>query len=195
MMRKRLGNMFDTGGRLRCLRWFGGLGLMLASLWLAPAAAQTEPCQFRLGFKDLRDAIGADVVGDCKTNEAQAENGDSRQATTKGELVWRKASNTTAFTNGNETWVLGPVGLQKRYNSERFAWEPDAGQFTVVGGGSAPSPPRPASSPAPSPSVRVGPATSPTPEPTSTRERATTTPAVESTPQPSDNAAPDNTSE
>src|SRR5439155_10452091 len=38
-------------------------------------------------------------------------------------LVWRKADNFTAFTDGYRTWVQGPFGLQKRLNTERFAWE------------------------------------------------------------------------
>ena len=49
-----------------------------------------------------------------------------------GLLVWRKADNLTAFTDGYWTWVNGPRGLQRRLNSERFDWE----------GGGAPAAPR-----------------------------------------------------
>jgi hypothetical protein len=41
-------------------------------------------------------------------------------------LVWRKADNWTAFTNGFETWLNGPQGLQRRLNTETFAWEQGA---------------------------------------------------------------------
>lgn len=96
--------------------------LVLAGL---PLSSRAQPaCRFVLGFAAIRDAIGPSTVGDCLVDEAYAANGDSRQPTTKGELVWRKTSNTIAFTNGYETWVNGAPGLQKRLNSERFPWEP-----------------------------------------------------------------------
>jgi plastocyanin len=40
--------------------------------------------------------------------------------------VWRKADNWTAFTDGHQTWLNGPFGLQRRLNTTRFAWEGDA---------------------------------------------------------------------
>jgi hypothetical protein len=40
-----------------------------------------------------------------------------------GLMVWRSADNWTAFTNGYETWINGPEGLQKRLNTDRFQWE------------------------------------------------------------------------
>lgn len=52
--------------------------------------------------------------------------GDGLQATTMGLMVWRKADNWTAFTDGYRTWVSGPNGLQQRLNSERFDWERDS---------------------------------------------------------------------
>ncbi len=62
---------------------------------------------------------------------------DGTQKTTGGLLVWRKADNHTAFTNGHETWINGPNGLQRRLNSERFPWEadyaPDSGIATQEG--------------------------------------------------------------
>ena len=45
------------------------------------------------------------------------------QLTTKGLLVWRKSDNFTAFTNGSQTWVNGPLGLQQRADNQRFRWE------------------------------------------------------------------------
>ena len=35
-------------------------------------------------------------------------------------LVWRKADNWTAFTDGYRTWINGPSGLQVRLNTEHF---------------------------------------------------------------------------
>jgi hypothetical protein len=90
-----------------------------------PAEAQTS-CRFVLGFQTLHGLIPA-IVGDCRENEwHNAENGDGLQQTTGGLLVWRKADNWTAFTNGSTTWINGPFGLQSRPNEERFSWEQDA---------------------------------------------------------------------
>ena len=81
-------------------------------------------CQFTAGFKMLHDLIPT-IVGECLRNEQyNPENGDSLQPTTNGLLVWRKADNWTAFTDGYMTWLWGPCGLQKRLNTgPYFAWE------------------------------------------------------------------------
>lgn len=75
-----------------------------------------------LGFKTLHDLIPS-VVGSCLADEQYAANGDALQPTTNGLLVWRKADNHTALTDGYRTWVNGPMGLQERLNMQRFAWE------------------------------------------------------------------------
>ena len=63
-------------------------------------------------------------MGQCREDEHHnPTNGDGLQATTNGLLVWRKADNFTAFTDGYRTWVQGPFGLQERLNTARFAWE------------------------------------------------------------------------
>ena len=77
---------------------------------------------FHLGFKALADQIPT-VVGQPLQNEHYGANGDSLQQTTNGLLVWRKADNWTAFTNGSMTWVNGPYGIQERPNDARFPWE------------------------------------------------------------------------
>ena len=110
----------------------GALGTSMAVL--APAAAprpgNAAQCGFVLGFKALRDLI-PDIVGECLTDEYHnPATGDGLQGTTAwhgkgGLLVWRKADNWTAFTDGTNTWINGPGGLQKRPNTERFAWEND----------------------------------------------------------------------
>ena len=92
----------------------------------APAAA--ADCQFILGFATLKALIdaaeGLEKVGDCLENERfDPANGEARQHTTGGLLVWRKVDNWTAFTDGYRTWANGPHGLQTRLNTEQFAWE------------------------------------------------------------------------
>lgn len=109
------------------MAWATGVAVALAAALTfffaaAPALAQGPTCQFVLGFKALHDLDPADV-GDCVDNQGYAANGDAVQHTTKGLLAWRKADNTAAFTNGTWTWVLGPQGLQKRPNGQRFPWE------------------------------------------------------------------------
>ena len=99
------------------------LGLIVSTLVLGSAMA--ADCEFILGFKDLRDVVGHEIVGECLENEHFSANGDGAQKTTGGLLVWRKADNHTAFTDGHNTWINGPNGLQKRLNSERFPWESD----------------------------------------------------------------------
>ncbi|MFN8523845.1 MAG: neutral zinc metallopeptidase [Chloroflexota bacterium] len=97
---------------------------ILASLGL-PRGAEAA-CEFRLGFRSLRDQI-PERVGQCLENEHfNTQNGDSLQRTTGGLLVWRKVDNWTAFTDGARTWINGPFGLQSRLNSERFSWEQPA---------------------------------------------------------------------
>ena len=108
-----------------------GLVLLVAATVAGRAAAQrddgTGACEFKLGFKALRDQI-PEVVGDCLENERfNADNGNAEQKTSGGLLVWRKADNWTAFTDGRTTWLNGPLGLQSRPNGERLAWEAPAG--------------------------------------------------------------------
>src|SRR5437763_6808120 len=79
-----------------------------------PAAAPPPaagPCAFELGFAALHGLIPT-IVGGCVTNEYHnPANGDGLQQTANGLLVWRKADNWTAFTNGSMTWINGPQGL------------------------------------------------------------------------------------
>ncbi len=100
--------------------------ILAVAMWLivaVPSYAQTPPaCKFILGFQTLHDLDPADT-GDCLDNQAFASNGDALQHTTNGLLVWRKADNWTAFTNGYRTWINSKFGLRQRLNSERFEWE------------------------------------------------------------------------
>jgi hypothetical protein len=95
-----------------------------------PASTDAANCTFVLGFRALHDLIPG-VVGDCATNEAHGANGDGLQMTSRGLLVWRKADNFTAFTDGYRTWVNGPFGLQTRLNTARFPWESDVAPSNI----------------------------------------------------------------
>lgn len=100
-----------------------------------PALAQSSPgCGYVLGFEVIYSAIPT-VVGACIDNEAHnPTNGDAVQHTSNGLLVWRKADNFTAFTDGYRSWVDGPSGIQERLNSQRFAWEANPESMPIVGG-------------------------------------------------------------
>ena len=79
--------------------------------------------EFILGFKALADQIPEIVGLPTEDEHHNPENGDGLQLTTKGLMVWRKADNWTAFTDGFRTWINGPNGLQERLNTDRFPWE------------------------------------------------------------------------
>jgi hypothetical protein len=99
-----------------------------------PVRAQDVSCQFQLGFQTLHDLDPVDV-GNCVEDETHDPvSGDALQHTTKGLLVWRKADNWTAFTNGYHTWINGPNGLVMRLNSERFSWEANPQGLPLVDG-------------------------------------------------------------
>lgn len=110
-----------------------GLAILVSLAFCTTLALADSGCQFVLGFKTLHDLIPG-TVGGCKTNVGyNPANGDGLQYTEGGMLVWRKADNWTAFTNGYQTWINGPQGLQTRLNTERFAWEPDSGCNDIAG--------------------------------------------------------------
>lgn len=96
---------------------------VLAMLAAVPAASSAQESPgFKLGFKTLADMIPA-IVGTPLEEEHSTANGDSLQRTSTGLMVWRKADNWTAFTDGARTWINGPSGLQDRLNSDRLPWE------------------------------------------------------------------------
>jgi peptidoglycan/xylan/chitin deacetylase (PgdA/CDA1 family) len=102
------------------------VALALALLLLGSGALRPSPasaCDFALGFKALHDAI-PDRVGACLDDERHdPANGDAVQHAAGGLLVWRKADNLTAFTDGARTWIDGPYGLQSRANGDCLWWE------------------------------------------------------------------------
>ncbi len=170
---------------------------MLLSMFLVVtgpvSVSSDDEVAFVLGFRTLADLI-PDVVGTPLENEHHNPiNGDGLQMTSTGLMVWRKADNWTAFTNGWWTWVNGPYGLQDRPNEMRFGWEletllaaptsaPTEAFATAVSSASqraAPSAPTafpatstPTASPVPSPIPTFTP--TPTPRPSAT-PRATRT--------------------
>ena len=104
----------------------------LAIFLLLPTSVAAAECQFVLGFKTIRDLIGHETVGECLENQHHGANGDGLQQTTGGLMVWRKADNWTAFTDGYRTWVNGPYGLQERLNTQRYDWEAGHSPLTSV---------------------------------------------------------------
>ena len=132
--------------------WLAFAAALLSAFFVVPTASAA--CDFKLGFKTIRDQI-PDRVGSCLVDEHyNPANGDSLQETSGGLLVWRKADNFTAFTDGYRSWVNGPFGLQMRLNTEKFPWEPAA---------PPPPPPTPVPPPAPVPAPVVTPPPAPQP--------------------------------
>ncbi len=108
------------------------LGACLAGVALSVSApANAQGCQFVFGFATLHDLIPS-VVGPCIANETHDQAGNGYQQTANGLLMWRKADNWTAFTNGARTWVNGPQGVQSRLSSQRFAWESQADDLSMT---------------------------------------------------------------
>ena len=104
-------------------KWTVSILIGLLLWWPITASAQTTNCRFELGFAALAAQLPPQV-GTCLDNEQHnPANGDALQHTTNGLLVWRKADNWTAFTDGYRTWLAGPLGPTYRLNSQRFSWE------------------------------------------------------------------------
>ncbi|HLY67620.1 MAG TPA: hypothetical protein VKU60_18930 [Chloroflexota bacterium] len=119
--------------------------MCFASLFQTTTVDADPACSFVLGFASLASALSQ--VGTCLDNQAFTPTGDATQHTTGGLLVWRKADNWTAFSDGYHTWVNGPNGIQQRLNSERFPWEKDTPAASAVATGNQATPPSPAYTP------------------------------------------------
>ncbi len=114
----------------RCIGCVAVLVIVLTMGVTTVSAAPT--CQLVLGFRSLHDLV-PEIVGDCLVDEHHnPDNGDGLQETARGLLVWRKADNFTAFTDGYRSWVNGPNGLQVRLNTESFSWERANGRIFLV---------------------------------------------------------------
>jgi hypothetical protein len=107
-----------------------GIAFLFAAL--LPGAYGSGSCTFQFGFAALAQQIPGQV-GVCLDDERNdPSGGDDIQHTSKGLLVWRKADNVSAFTNGQWTWLLGPDGLEQRSNSRRFSWEQNAQHLAIA---------------------------------------------------------------
>lgn len=123
------------------MKWIVAFVCSMGLMTFAPAAQAAPGCQFQLGFAVVAKLI-PDHVGGCVDSASYNGNtGDALQHTTTGGLlVWRKADNWTAFTDGYHTWVNGPYGLQERLNSAHFPWEaPTPANSTTAGAGPTPA--------------------------------------------------------
>jgi hypothetical protein len=128
---------WDDRLRQPAFRLIGTLLLLVAAALGPVAPVYGTDCAFVLGFAAMYALIPA-VSGPCAEDEHYDPlTGDALQATTHGLLVWRKADNWTAFTDGYHTWINGPDGLQERLNTQRFSWEasPDLPAMAVQNGG------------------------------------------------------------
>lgn len=115
-------------------RCIAALALIFSLFSAIPAvfAQSAASCQFVLGFAILHDALPS-IVGNCTDDEGHnPANGDGLQHTVTGLLVWRKADNFTAFTDGYHSWVNGPGGVEERLNQQRFSWEANPDNLPVV---------------------------------------------------------------
>jgi len=112
-------------------------------------------CRFVLGFATLERLLYRQVGFCLEDEQHNPANGDGLQHTTGGLLVWRKADNWTAFTDGYRTWVNGPSGLEGRLNTQRFPWEANPDRLPVVP--DSPYGPRPPAPPYAGPLLRVAP--------------------------------------
>lgn len=71
---------------------------------LGASTSRENTCTFQLGFKSLRDRLGADTVGNCLENEHfNPLTGTSIQKTTLGTLTWDKKTNHTTFLKDTPT--------------------------------------------------------------------------------------------
>src|SRR5919202_271448 len=120
------------GARRGVMQIAVGLVCLLALFVPAADNARAASCQFLLGFAALHDQLPG-VVGACAGDEQHhGDNGDALQQTVNGLLVWRNSDNWTAFTNGYQTWINGPLGIQQRLNAQRFWWESNPGHLPLV---------------------------------------------------------------
>ena len=84
----------------------------VASPTYAHASPRVQTCQFVQGFAAFREDLGAEIVGDCLTDQTFTERGDAIQETTNGVLEWAADQNSTTFLAQDRTWFAGTGGLR-----------------------------------------------------------------------------------
>ena len=89
----------------------------------ASVTVHASHCELIAAFTELRAAIGGQVVGACQEAPRTGDNGNVHQRTTRGELVLRASDRRAVFTDGTDSWVVGPNGPRRRPNDEHFFWE------------------------------------------------------------------------
>ncbi|MSQ23762.1 MAG: hypothetical protein EXR58_04295 [Chloroflexi bacterium] len=124
-----LSSVHRVGGAVaRLLPSLAFVLLSTSSVAPVPVAAEAA-CRFQLGFLAIQQQIPVEVGGCLEDEYFNTGNGNAEQHTAAagngGLLVWRKADNWTAYTDGYRSWVNGPFGLESRLNTERFPWEND----------------------------------------------------------------------
>jgi zinc/manganese transport system substrate-binding protein len=100
----------------------------------APVLAQTSSCSVQGGFAIIAAASPSNV-GQCLDNPTMnTDTGDSIQHTLGGVFVYRKADNSTSFSDGTTTWLLDPSGnVVNRPADQAFAWEFNPDGWPQVG--------------------------------------------------------------
>lgn len=102
----------------------------------APALAQSS-CGFQGGFATIATAIPSNV-GACIDNPTtNTDTGDSVQHATGGVFVYRKADNSTSFSDGSTTWLIDQNGnVVSRPANQAFSWEFNPDGYPPVGSSS-----------------------------------------------------------
>ena len=75
------------------------------------APARPGGCTFEKGFAAFRQAIGEEVVGECRSTPRLDSDGIMRQQTSEGTLRWTPGDGPVSFHDGFSTWVDGPGGI------------------------------------------------------------------------------------
>ena len=103
----------------------------------SPAASPSPvACQFQAGFKELRDLVGASVVGECLEPERPIPgNGNVEQRTTGGLLVFRAIDQRALFVGPTQTAINRDGTVVTRANDERLEWEGDRQLVEALRGG------------------------------------------------------------
>src|SRR5215204_387851 len=122
-----------------------------ASAAASPNCQLGQAPEFVLGFAALQQSVGQAMGDPIECEHANPANGDTLQQTTTGLAFYRKATNTSTFTNGSEHWGLTSSGL--------VFWTGSS----IDPPGSVVAPSEPAAPPVPVAAVPVAPLVTPAP--------------------------------